>query len=241
MNTVLITGATSGIGRALVATYVNQGYDVFAAGRNPTKLAELKADFAAITPLQFDVSDLQQVLVVANDLPPINQLILNAGNCEYMDTVYPFDSELFERVIRTNLLSVGYCLQAFLPKLGSGSQLGIVSSSVTYLAFTQAQAYGASKAGLNYLARSLSVDLADKKIGVSLIQPGFVETPLTDKNTFDMPAKVTAKFAAETIFKGMQAKKLTIRFPTLFIATLRLMSLLPFSWWRKIAISMVKK
>jgi NAD(P)-dependent dehydrogenase (short-subunit alcohol dehydrogenase family) len=243
MRRVLITGATSGIGKALVETYVKQGFAVVATGRDQLKLTELLNVFGNehITTLNFDVSNRQQVLAAAKDLPLINHLILNAGNCEYMQTAYPFDSELFERVIRTNLLSVGYCLEAFLPKLASAAQIGIVSSSVTYLAFTQAQAYGASKAGLNYLTRSLSVDLAHKNIGVSLIQPGFVETPLTDKNTFDMPSKVSPEFAANAIFKGMLAKKLTIRFPTLFITTLRLLSLLPFRLWRKIAISMVKK
>ncbi|MEP1551394.1 MAG: short-chain dehydrogenase, partial [Paraglaciecola sp.] len=94
---------------------------------------------------------------------------------------------------------------------------------------------------LNYLARSLSVDLANQDIGVSLIQPGFVETPLTDKNTFDMPGKVTSEFAAKTIFKGMQARKHSIKFPTLFINILRLLSTLPFALWRKIAIYLVNK
>ena len=68
-----------------------------------------------------------------------------------------------------------------------------------------------------------------------------METPLTDKNTFDMPGKVTSEYAAKAIFKGMQAKKHSITFPALFINVLRLLSLLPFVLWRKIAISMVKK
>lgn len=241
MNRVLITGATSGIGHALVLKYIDQGFEVIACGRSVKKLDALTELSNNVKPLCFDITNKQQVSHACENVESLDELVLNAGNCEYMDKIPPFDGELFERVITTNLLSTGYCLEALLPKLKKGSQLGIVSSSVTYLAFTQAQAYGASKAGLDYLARSLSVDLAAKKIGVSLIQPGFVETPLTDKNTFDMPGRVSAKFAAEQIFKGMQAKRHNIRFPTFFIATLRLLTALPFAAWRKIAISMVKK
>ncbi|MEP4300905.1 MAG: SDR family NAD(P)-dependent oxidoreductase [Paraglaciecola sp.] len=241
MKRVLITGATSGIGKSLVDIYIDNGYEVVATGRDLTKLATLKKQYPSIHTLSFGITQLQQVLDAAEEVNSIDQLILNAGNCEYMETVNPFDSALFERVIRTNLLSVGYCLEAFLPKIKRNGQIGIVSSSVTYLAFTQSQAYGASKAGLNYLARSLSVDLANQDIGVSLIQPGFVETPLTDKNTFDMPGKVTSEFAAKAIFKGMQARKHSIKFPTLFINILRLLSTLPFALWRKIAIYLVNK
>lgn len=241
MKKVLITGATSGIGKALVDIYTKKNFEVVAAGRDPIKLANLKQDYPKIKTLSFDITQLQQAVNAASEVNNIDQLILNAGNCEYMESVNPFDSALFERVIRTNLLSVGYCLEAFLPKIAHLGQIGIVSSSVTYLAFTQSQAYGASKAGLNYLARSLSVDLASQEIGVSLIQPGFVETPLTDKNTFDMPGKVTAEYAAKTIFNGIQAKKHSIKFPRFFISILRLLSTLPFALWRKIAISLVNK
>jgi NAD(P)-dependent dehydrogenase (short-subunit alcohol dehydrogenase family) len=241
MKRVLITGASSGIGKALALKYAQQGFEVYACGRSEDKLKALEAEANNITPIIFDVTDKQQIIQATKHVPPLDHLVLNAGNCEYMETVSPFDSELFSRVINTNLLSVGYCLDVLLPKLSAGSQLGIVSSSVTFLAFTQAQAYGASKAGLDYLARSLSVDLEANKIGVSLIQPGFVETPLTDKNTFNMPNTVSPEFAAEKIFSGMQAKKHTIRFPTIFITILKLMACLPFALWRKLAISMGKK
>ena len=241
MNRVLITGATSGIGKSLVETYKKNDFEVIATGRDEIKLARLKEQYPSIRVLSFDITQPKQVLDAAIEISNIDQLILNAGDCEYMETVNPFDSKLFERIIKTNLLSVGYCLEAFLPKLVRHGQIGFVSSSVTYLAFTQSQAYGASKAGLNYLAKSLSVDLANQDIGVSLIQPGFVETPLTNKNTFNMPGKVTAKFAADAIFHGMQAKKHSIKFPTFFINILRLLSLLPFGLWRKIAIFMVNR
>ncbi len=241
MKRVLITGATSGIGLRLVSEYIENGYHVIAAGRNQDKLDELKQQHDNLQTLAFDVTKLDEIKQAAASLEALDHLVLNAGNCEYMKDLPAFDSALFERVIKVNLLSVGYCLEALLPKLKAGSQLGIVGSSVTYLAFTEAQAYGASKSGIDYLAKSLSVDLARSDIGVSLIQPGFVETPLTDKNTFEMPGKVSAEFAAKKIYAGMAAKKHIIRFPTFFILMLRFFSSLPFALWRKIAMSMVNK
>ncbi|MDN4501052.1 SDR family NAD(P)-dependent oxidoreductase [Alteromonadaceae bacterium BrNp21-10] len=241
MKNVLITGATSGIGKALVGEYCKAGFSVYACGRDKKKLNELTQQFGNVSILQFDVCDRQQVLAIAEQINDLDHLILNAGNCEYMDNARQFDSELFERVIHVNLISVGYCLDALLKKVVQGGQVGLVSSSVTYLPFSRAQAYGASKSALNYLAHSLSIDLASEKIGVSLIQPGFVKTPLTDKNTFSMPAQVSAEYAAEKIFKGMQKAKLHIRFPAFFIFSLQALACLPFILWQKLAILMVSK
>eukprot|EP00493_Phyllostaurus_siculus_P008956 UN09068 len=74
---------------------------------------------------------------------------------------------------------MGYCLEALLPKISAGGQLVLVSSSVTYLPLPRSEAYGASKAGVSYLAKSLAIDLND--VDVTLVHPGFVKTPLTDK------------------------------------------------------------
>ena len=232
MKSVLITGASSGIGKALVEHYVAEGYQVYAAGRNVQKLAQIFDGQPRITQLVFDVTQLAQIKAVAEQVDQLDHLILNAGDCEYLDDVMTFDSQQFARIIQVNLLSVGYCLEAFLPKVIGLGRIGIVSSSATILPFPKAQAYGASKAGLDYLAHSLSIDLAQHHIGVSLIQPGFVDTPLTDKNDFAMPWRVSSKQAAKAIFKGMEAGKHHIRFPFLLILSLRLLALLPFSWWR---------
>ncbi len=88
-----------------------------------------------------------------------------------MDVGEGFDSELFARVIDTNLTATGHALAAFLPLLGAGSRLAIVSSSVSWLPLPRAEAYGASKAALDYLADTLRLDLASKEIGVTLVRP----------------------------------------------------------------------
>ncbi|MGF1764938.1 SDR family NAD(P)-dependent oxidoreductase [Aliivibrio kagoshimensis] len=238
MKRVLITGASSGIGHALALSYDSLGYEVWACGRNVARLEALIAKGNHIQSLQFDINDNQQIARIANDFDgSLDLLILNAGNCEYIDNARQFDGELFERVVRTNLISVGYLLQAWLPKMKHGSQLALIGSSVTLLPLPRAQAYGASKAGLAYLADTLSLDLKEDDIRVSLVSPGFVESPLTDKNDFSMPMIISVKEAAKQIVSGLQAGQRHIQFPKRFIWVLKLVSWLPFSLLKRMVSS----
>ncbi|MDD8059814.1 MULTISPECIES: SDR family NAD(P)-dependent oxidoreductase [Shewanella] len=231
MQAVLITGASSGIGFALAEHYLAQGMQVIACGRNREALQNI----SGATPLEFDITDNAQVQTAATELKrllldnhwQLQHVILNAGSCEYIDDVLHFDSALFARVINTNVIAMGYCLEHFLPLLSSGAQLGLMSSSATYLPFPRAEAYGASKAAISYLGRSLRVDLAEHDIGVSVICPGFVKTPLTDKNDFAMPMQITAQQAAVAIYNGMHRQRNEIHFPGKFTWLLKLASLLP--------------
>jgi NAD(P)-dependent dehydrogenase (short-subunit alcohol dehydrogenase family) len=149
-----------------------------------------------------------------------------------MKDALDLDTALFERIINVNLLAPVYLSKALIPLLSAGSRLAFVSSSVTNLPFPQAEAYGSSKAGLDYFARSLAIDLAPHKIGVSLIHPGFVDTPLTARNTFKMPMMVDTDQAASYIRKGLCREQSLIAFPRRFIFILRLLRLLPEGVWR---------
>lgn len=240
MKTVLITGASSGIGESLAKFYAQQGFKVFACGRNQQKLAALCNEFSQIIPLAFDLNNQTEIFSALDKNIKLDHIILNAGTCEYIDNAKQFNGDLFARVINTNLISVGYCLEAWLPQLNSGGQLGLMSSSAVYLPLTRAEAYGASKAGVSYLAKTLSIDLASSNIGVSTIHPGFVETPLTDKNDFPMPSRITSEQAAEAIYLGMKQKRYDIHFPKRFTLVLKTFALLPFFIWRKLAIRMIK-
>lgn len=236
---VLITGATSGIGRQLALDYRRAGWQVWGCGRDGERLQEL--GLHGITPLQFDARDSVALAEVAAGLPTLDLLILNAGNCEYMDVAEEFDSALFARVIETNLIATGHALAAFLPRLASGSRLAIVSSSVSWLPLPRAEAYGASKAALDYLAHTLRLDLASKGIGVTLIRPGFVQTPLTAKNDFPMPCLVTVEEASHAIMGGLAAGRHQIHFPRRFIWLLRLLGALPTGLWLRLGRTLISK
>jgi len=169
MKTVLITGATSGIGEQLAIEYAAQGWSVVACGRNAVKLAQLSGH-QNISSLAFDMSDQAEVAAAADKIDKILDLvILNAGTCEYMDDIKRFDTVMFRRVINSNVLGTADCIAAFLPKIPRGGQLAVMGSSASFFPFSRAQAYGASKAAVAYLAQSLAVDLARYEIAVSLI------------------------------------------------------------------------
>ena len=134
---------------------------------------------------------------------------------------------MFERVLRTNCIGIANCLQLLIPKVKPGGIIGLMGSSSSYLPLPRAEAYGASKAAIEYLSRTLQISLKSSDIHVSYIAPGFVETPLTDKNDFPMPMRVDVKFASERIRAGLAARKQEIHFPSRFTSILKLISILP--------------
>ncbi|WP_404299139.1 SDR family NAD(P)-dependent oxidoreductase [Halomonas sp.] len=233
---IWLTGATSGIGKALAERLLDDGHRVALSARGETDLQHLAAgrDNALLLPL--DVSDREAVARAGDRIAEVfgglDLVLLNAGTCEYLDA-QEFDVGLVERVFAPNFFGAVYCIEAALPLLrqaraeGSRPLLAATSSAAAYLPLPRAEAYGASKAALSHFLESLRLDLHAEGIGVSVIHPGFVKTPLTDRNDFPMPMRVGVDQAAEAILAGLSRRRLDIHFPRRFTLLLKLMGILP--------------
>ena len=163
----------------------------------------------------------------------IDIAILNAGTAEYMQVSH-FKSDVFERMIQTNFLSMVYCIEYILPLLRQSQcpHLVTMSSLSAYGGLTQAAAYGASKAAILNMSQSLQMDCVKEGIEVTNVSPGFVKTPLTDKNTFPMIMVQQVEKAGQLILAGIAKKKLEVHFPKTFSLTMKLLTSLPASWYR---------
>ncbi|AGZ35629.1 MULTISPECIES: SDR family oxidoreductase [Pseudomonas] len=233
MSRCWLTGASSGIGAELARCLLEQGHQVALGSRHAERLSPLAEQFPGQVLLAIgDLDDPRQVAQVAACIEQawggLDMVILNAGTCEYLEPGR-YDPQLVERVIRTNFLALNHCLAAALPLLRAGERphLVVMGSSVTWLALPRAGAYGASKAAVRYLVESQRIDLAREGIDVTLVSPGFVDTPLTRRNDFPMPQIWPAQRAASHIAKRLPRRPLEINFPGLFTFVLRLLGALP--------------
>lgn len=246
---IWLTGATSGIGRVLALRLLDQGHRVALSARSEKALVEMAGDRDNAVLLPLDVSDRKAVKIagekLASHFDGLDRVILNAGNCEYLDT-RDFDVDLVERVFAPNFFGVLYCLEASLPLLraaraqGERPLIAATSSAAAYLPLPRAEAYGASKAALSHFMESLRLDLQAEGIDVSVIHPGFVKTPLTDRNDFAMPMRISAEKAAEAILAGLDKRRLDIHFPRRFTLLIRLMGILPPALRYRLGLRMVR-
>ncbi|MDX1597243.1 MAG: SDR family NAD(P)-dependent oxidoreductase [Marinobacter sp.] len=247
---IWITGAGSGIGEAVSRALLKQGHRLVLTGRRSEPLEAIQSvsrDRVIVAPA--DTTDRQQLETIAPQLEShgdLSMAILNAGTCEYLD-VGDYNSDVIANNLRTNVIGTARCLDIALPALrrtrakGQPATLVIVSSSAWWFPFGRAEGYGASKAALSYFAHSLRADLAAEGIDVVVVSPGFVKTPLTDRNDFPMPFLVTAEEAARRITKGLAAGKHEIAFPKRFTWTLRLLGALPRSIIDRMSAAMARQ
>jgi len=241
-SVVWIVGASSGIGRALALEYAKHSptKPLYLSARSEDKLQALKAEIEALGAtaevLPLDISKPDQLLeaearLASKDIA-ISTAIINAGTCEYMDSHAP-DVAMARRVFETNYLAAVELSRICLPLLRKAKQqseqasLVFVSSSVTYQALPRAHAYGASKAALRYFAECLRVDWQLEDIQVQVVSPGFVDTPLTEKNDFEMPLLISSADAAQRIYAKIGTSRFDIAFPKRFVAGLKVFSMLP--------------
>jgi NAD(P)-dependent dehydrogenase (short-subunit alcohol dehydrogenase family) len=226
-----ITGGGSGIGRAVALKLAYLGAKVFISGRNVLNLESVKKESPSIETLHLDVTDSESWSIATNKFSSqyghLDLLFLNAGSCEFID-LPQFEPDTFTRVMDVNFMGIVKGIAAAMPLLQKSSKghIAAVTSSVAPLPLPRAEAYGASKAAATYMLNSLRMDLAGS-IDISVILPGFVETPMTGKNDFPMPFMVSVDKAAEIITHGLMKRKKDIYFPKRFTWPLRLIAMLP--------------
>jgi len=237
-KTAWITGASSGIGRALALTLARGGVAVAATARSRAGLESLAAEAglgaARILPAPLDVTDRAAVKAAAEAAirvfgGPPDLAVLNAGTYLPMMAA-DFDAARFRQHVEVNLMGTVHVLEALLPAyLAAGrGHIAIVSSVAGYRGLPTGAAYGATKAALINLAESLKYDLDRAGVKLQLVNPGFVKTPLTDKNDFKMPFLMPVDVAVARMIAGLQSGRFEITFPKRFTWQLKLLRLLPY-------------
>lgn len=232
-----VTGASSGIGRALALELARQGVKVAATARRGEELATLAAEAAAtggvILPCEGDVTDAEGIAAVEKKavaaFGPIDLAVLNAGLFIPVKAE-PFDLAAFVKTFDVNLKGAAACLAAVLPAMTArrSGRVVIVASVTGYGGLPSSAAYGATKAALINMAESLKFDLDKLGVSIQVANPGFVDTPATQKNEFEMPALMEVGEAAKRIVRGVESGGFEITFPKRFTYVLKVLRLLPY-------------
>jgi NADP-dependent 3-hydroxy acid dehydrogenase YdfG len=221
-----VVGASSGIGLATAAALHASGARVAVSARNAQALQQFTAAHAGSLALPLDVTDHASVCAAARRLQqawgPPDLVFACAGHYKPVRaTAY----SLAEMRLHLDINYVGTLnlLDATLPALLAAGRghVSLMGSVAGYRGLPQALAYGPTKAALNNLAEVLYLDLHDRGLGVSIVNPGFVDTPLTAQNRFRMPALMTPEQAAGEILRGWQAGQFEIHFPRRFTLGLK--------------------
>jgi len=231
-KTVWIVGASSGIGQATAQALLCQGARVVVSARNAGALQTLAHAHPLCVAMPLDATDsaaLQQAATQILAQGPLDCVVYCAGHYEPMraDTL---NLAQMKRHCEVNYLGALALLNAVLPTMrerGCG-HISLVGSVAGYRGLPNSLAYGPTKAALINLAEALYLDLQPQGLGVSIINPGFVQTPLTAQNTFSMPALLTPDQAASAILQGWAAGQFEIHFPKRFTNWLKLLRLLPY-------------
>jgi len=238
---IWITGASSGIGEACAKEFVARGARVAVSARRESSLRRIADSLGRdrVLPIPLDVTSLEQnraaVRSIVRGFGGIDLAFFNAGTWEITD-LDSFDSAVFEGMMAVNYLGMVKGIEAVLPELRRSPRPHLIgmSSSVALRGLPRAEAYCASKAAVRSMLQALRCQLSPLGIPVTVVMPGFVRSPLTDKNDFAMPFLMETDKAARIIVDGIARRKPEIRFPKRFLATLRLLSVLPDSVYTRL-------
>ncbi len=233
LKKVWITGASSGIGKALAIKFANEGWQVAASARRENLLQDLKKINSNIHSFPLDVTDKEKPNKIFNE---ILQNFKTLDLCVFSTGIHDpesekvFNTEKIREIMETNFFGTVNCISAvnkYFKEKQSG-HISLVSSVAGYRGLPAASGYCASKAALSNLAESLYFDFKRYNVRISLISPGFIKTPMTDQNKFPMPMIKSPEFAAEKMFTGLTKKNVfEIHFPLSFTIIMKLLKIMP--------------
>lgn len=237
-DVVWITGASAGLGQALARELRDRGHTVAASARSADKLAELAAEPGggpgSIHAYPLDVTDAAATATtldrIEHDLGVVRTAVLNAGTHIPMPAA-EFRADTVAELVELNLLATAKGIEALLPRMRARGEghIAVVASVAGYRGLPTAAAYGASKAAVINMCEALHPELAAMGITLQVVNPGFVRTPLTDRNEFPMPALMEAQDAARVFADGLGSRRFEITFPRRFTWTMKVLRCLPYA------------
>lgn len=230
---IWIIGASAGIGAALARALAGQGAELVLSARDPSALNRI-AEGSTATVLPLDLAQPGSLAAAVDALVPMapfDAIICTAALYQPMRIV-DLDPDSAEAMVRVNLLGMLDVGRLCPPLLRAGGQLVLFGSVAGYFGLPAGQPYSATKAAVNNLAESLAAELAPR-VDVRLVCPGFVQTRLTAKNSFAMPALISPEAAAHEVLRGMAGRRFEIHFPRRFTLAVKMLRLLPYglSFW----------
>ena len=244
---IWITGASSGIGKALSLNFANEGWIVAASARRENLLKELKELHENIHPFPLDVTNSNQCKAVFENITKKFDDIEISVFCTGMHdpkSEKEFNLDKIKEIMEVNYFgtmnSINSVYKYYSEK--KNGQISIVSSVAGYRGLPAAGAYCASKSALISFAESLHFEMKRKNIRISLVSPGFIKTPMTDKNEFPMPMIKSPEFAADQIYNGLiKSNSFEIHFPKLFTYIMKFLKILPNNIYFKLVEKGMKK
>jgi short-subunit dehydrogenase len=232
-NVVWITGGGTGIGREVALQLATAGCRVAISARSPGPLAEVSGLNANVHAFPLDVTDVAAtatvVAAIEQMLGPIDLALLNAGTWDPMGAS-DYSAARAAQSMRVNYGGICIGAEALIPRFRErkAGHLALVASVAGYRGLPQAAAYAPSKAAVISLAEVLRGDLARCGVSVSVVNPGFVETQMTQVNTFPMPFLMQPADAAQAIIRGLEKKAFEIAFPRPLVAIMKTLRVLPY-------------
>ena len=243
---IWITGASSGSGRAAAEKFAKEGWKVAVSARRKELLDELSKN-QNISSFPLDVTDRSQInntfKNILNEFNELDICLFSSGTYEPKDE-QSIDPDRIKNVINVNFLGVIDCVKTVEDyfKNKKTGHISIVSSIAAYRGLPNSSGYGPSKAALTNFCESIYFDFKKFGVRVSIVSPGFIKTPLTDKNDFPMPFLKTPEYAAEKIFSGLvKTNSFEIHFPKGLTLTLKFLRILPYKLYLFLVDKLVKR